>query len=101
MISPPPQSTLFPYTTLFRSQATTYKTYGPNPNAPLGTFNFSGQWTGNKGWPTQPQSQGNAYADFLLGVADRSSTGSAGVFEAVYWDWDTELYAQDTWQANP
>jgi hypothetical protein len=28
-----------------------YKTYGPSPNASLGAFTFSGQWTGNKGWP--------------------------------------------------
>lgn len=79
----------------------TYKTYGPNPNAPLGTFSFTGQWTGNKGWPGQPQSQGNAFADFLLGTANISTTGSAGVFESVYWDWDTEYYVQDTWQASP
>ncbi len=82
-------------------QATTYKTYGPNPNAPLGTFTFNGQWTGNKGWPGQPSSQGNAFADFLLGTANQSTTGLAGVFEAVYSDWDWEFYAQDTWQATP
>ncbi|HYM13805.1 MAG TPA: carboxypeptidase-like regulatory domain-containing protein, partial [Bryobacterales bacterium] len=79
----------------------TYKSYGPNPNAPLGSFSFSGQWTGNKGWPGQPQSQGNAFADFLLGTANTSTTGFAGVFEGVYWDWDSEFYVQDTWQASP
>jgi hypothetical protein len=26
---------------------------------PLGGFAFNGQWTGNKGWPNQPGSQGN------------------------------------------
>jgi hypothetical protein len=88
------------HTFKFGGQATTYKSYGPNPNAPLGTFSFSGQWTGNKGWPGRPQSQGNSYADFLLGVADRTSTGLAGVFEGVYWNWDWEFYAQDTWQAS-
>ncbi len=88
------------HTIKFGAMATTYKSYGPNPNAPLGTFNFSGQWTGNKGNPSQPQSNGNAYADFLLGVADKSVTGSAGVFNGVYWCWDTEFYAQDTWQAS-
>ena len=35
---------------------------------PLGSFAFNGQWTGNKGWPNQPSSQGNAFADFLLGL---------------------------------
>ena len=30
---------------------------------------FNGAWTGNKGWPNQPSSQGNAFADFLLGTA--------------------------------
>jgi hypothetical protein len=82
------------------AMATTYKSYGPNTNAPLGTFNFSGQWTGNKGNPTGGQSNGNAYADFLMGVADKSVTGYAGVFSGVYWNWDTEFYAQDTWQAS-
>ncbi len=88
------------HTFKFGANVTTYKTYGPNTNAPLGTFNFSGQWTGNKGWPGQPTSQGNAYADFLLGVTDKTTTGLAGVFEAVYGSWDSEFYAQDTWQVN-
>ncbi len=79
----------------------TYKSYAPNPNAPLGSFSFSGQWTGNRGWPGRPTSQGNAFADFLLGTANSSSTGFAGVFEGVYWSWDTEFYAQDTWQVTP
>ena len=78
-----------------------YKTYGPSPNAALGTFSFSGQWTGAKGWPGQTQSQGNAFADFLLGTANTSTTSTAGVFESVYASWDTELYAQDAWQATP
>ncbi len=89
------------HTLKFGGQATTYKSYGPNPNAPLGNFGFSGQWTGNKGWPGQPQSQGNAFADFLLGTANSSVTGLAGVFSGVYWNWDWEFYAQDTWQASP
>ncbi|MBV6431064.1 MAG: hypothetical protein IANPNBLG_01186 [Bryobacteraceae bacterium] len=88
------------HTLKFGAQTTTYKSYGPNPNAPLGTFSFNGQWTGNKGWPGQPTSQGNAYADFLLGAVNQSVTGLAGVFSGVYWNWDTEAYAQDTWQAR-
>src|SRR5205085_740252 len=82
-------------------QATTYTSYGPNPNAPLGTFTFNGQWTGNKGWPGQPTSQGNSFADFLLGTANQSTTGLAGVFSGVYSNWDWEFYAQDSWQASP
>jgi hypothetical protein len=78
-----------------------YKTYGPSPNASLGSFSFSGQWTGAKNWPGQPQSQGNAFADFLLGTVNSTSTSTAGVFESVYSSWDTELYGQDAWQATP
>lgn len=79
---------------------TGYKQYAPNPNAPLGSFSFNGQWTGNKGWPGFPQSQGNAIADFLLGVANTSSTGLAGNDEVAYGrDW--EFYGEDTWQASP
>lgn len=67
---------------------------------PLGTFNFSGQWTGNQGWPTQPHSQGNAFADFLLGTADSSNYGIAPTdIQIGSRDW--EFYAQDTWQATP
>jgi len=82
------------------AQTTTYKSYAPNPNAPLGSFSFSGNWTGNAGWSGLARSQGNAFADFLLGDANSSTTGTAGVFEAVYSDWDTEFFAQDTWQAS-
>ncbi len=89
------------HTFKFGAMTATYKTYGKNTNAPLGTFSFSGQWTGNKGNPGMGSSNGNSFADFLLGAADSSSTGTAGVFESVYWSWDTEFYAQDTWQASP
>jgi hypothetical protein len=67
---------------------------------PLGRFNFSGQWTGNQGWPGQPHSQGNAFADFLLGAADSSNYGIAPTdIQIGARDW--EFYAQDTWQATP
>src|SRR5262245_64744434 len=33
MIRPPPRSTLFPYTTLFRSTTLRYSEVGPNPNS--------------------------------------------------------------------
>ena len=67
---------------------------------PLGTFNFSGQWTGNQGWPGQPHSQGNAFADFLLGTADSTNYGIAPTnFQVSSRTW--QFYAQDTWQATP
>jgi Carboxypeptidase regulatory-like domain len=66
---------------------------------PLGTFNFSGRWTGNQGWSGQPHSQGNAFADFLLGTADSSNYGIAPTnIQISSRDW--EFYAQDTWQAT-
>jgi hypothetical protein len=67
---------------------------------PLGGFTFSGQWTGNKGWPGQPNSQGNAFADFLLGAA--ATTNFAGPltdYQLSTRDW--EFYVQDTYQATP
>jgi hypothetical protein len=76
------------------------KYYSHAPNAPLGSFGFSGSWTGNIGWPGQPQSQGNSFADFLLGTADSSSTGVASVMN-VATSSITEFYVQDTWQAAP
>lgn len=77
-----------------------YRVYGASPNAPLGTFGFSGAWTGNSGWPGQPRSQGNAFADFLLGTADSSVTGQPGI-EVVMTARNSEFYVQDTWQASP
>jgi hypothetical protein len=88
------------HTVKFGVMTSTYKSYAPNPFAPLGGFSFSGKWTGGNGVPGVAKSNGNAFADFLLGTANSSSTGMAGVSESVYWDWDTEFYAQDTWQAN-
>ena len=71
----------------------------PSPYAALPGFSFSGRWTGNKGWPGQPQSQGNAFADFLLGVADSSSTSAPG-HDVKFSDKTYEFYVQDTWQAS-
>ena len=81
---------------------TGYKVYSKTPNAPLGSFGFSGQWSGNKGWSGQAgdsTSQGNAFADFLLGDANTSTTGLVPT-NVVSYDRDWEFYAQDTWQAT-
>jgi hypothetical protein len=70
---------------------------------PLGSFSFSGQWTGNRGWDLPSgaygQSPGNAYADFLLGYPDASSY-SLGVTPA-YYDREWDGYVQDTWKTSP
>ena len=96
------------HTLKFGAIETGYKNYikqgGPALSAqlgnPLGTFGFSGTWTGNKGWPGQPTSQGNAFADFLLGTAN--STNFAGpLTEIVTYSRDWEFYAQDTFQVTP
>jgi hypothetical protein len=67
---------------------------------PLGGFTFNGQWTGNKGWPGQPSSQGNSFADFLLGVpATTNFAGPLTDYQLSSRDW--EFYAQDTFQVIP
>jgi hypothetical protein len=65
-----------------------------------GAFAFNGAWTGGKGFPGLAPSQGNAFADFLLGSL--SSTNYATLVNSTLlscreWEW----YAQDTWQATP
>src|SRR5581483_10832049 len=96
------------HTLKFGADETGYKNYikqgGPALSAslgnPLGTLSFTGAWTGNKGWPNQPSSQGNAFADFLLGTA--SSSNFAGpLTEIVTYSRDWEFYAQDTFQVTP
>ncbi len=96
------------HTFKFGGVETGYKNYikqgGPALSAqlgnPLGTFGFSGTWTGNKGWPGMPSSQGNAFADFMLGTAN--STNFAGpLTEIVTYSRDWEFYAQDTFQVTP
>ena len=67
---------------------------------PLGGFTFNGQWTANKGWPGQPGSQGNAFADFLLGLpATTNFAGPLTDFQLAGRDW--EFYGQDTFQVTP
>jgi hypothetical protein len=77
-----------------------YAWFLPYSISVLPTFNFTGVWTGNKGNPGQPQSVGNAFADFLLGDAVSSNTGPAG-HDTKYYTNDLEFYVQDTWQASP
>lgn len=65
-----------------------------------GAFGSTGSWTAGKGFPGVPASQGNAFADFLLG--DLSSSNYATLVNSTLltsrdWEW----YAQDTWQATP
>jgi hypothetical protein len=67
---------------------------------PTGLFAFSGQWTGNHGWPGQPTSNGNSFADFLLGVANSDATAWQGDFAKPIYSRDWGAYAQDTWQAS-
>lgn len=77
-----------------------YKEYARGGTSSLGSFAFSGQWTGNKGWPASDgQSIGNAFADFLLGTANTTGSGITNTDQMAF-DWDYEMYAQDTWQAT-
>ena len=66
---------------------------------PLGSWGFDGSWTGNQGWPGQPHSNGNAFADFLLGTAISASTGLPTIDKVLY-SRDWEFYVQDNWQVN-
>lgn len=77
-----------------------YRSYGLSGVGPLGAFSFSGVWTGGQGFPGTPTSPGNAFADFLLGTASSSTTGTVSV-NPPKGDWDTQFYVQDTWQAAP
>jgi hypothetical protein len=69
---------------------------------PLGSFSFSGQWTGNRGWNLPSgaygQSPGNSYADFLLGYPDASTY--AGMNNQNLYDREWDGYVQDTWKAS-
>jgi hypothetical protein len=80
---------------------TELRSYQPTNDAELGNFSFSGQWTGNKGWPGYPQSVGNAFADFMLGTVDSDVDREAANFENFYNSWATGYYVQDTWQTTP
>jgi carboxypeptidase family protein len=95
------------HTFKFGADETGYKNYirqgGPALSAslgnPLGTLTFTGAWTGNKGWPGMGSSQGNTFADFLLGTASTSNYAGP-LTEIVTYSRDWEFYAQDTFQVN-
>lgn len=73
----------------------------PAAGNPTGAFNFNGHWTGNLGWPGQPTSGGNAFADFLLGAPSSDQTNATGRFADWIYSRDWAFYVQDTWQALP
>ena len=73
----------------------------PSVNNVTGAFTSTGNWTGNAGWPSQPHSAGNAFADFLLGVGTSSQTSATGSFASWFYTRYWGAYAQDTWQASP
>lgn len=73
----------------------------PSTGNATGAFSFNGNWTGNKGWPGQPQSAGNSFADFLLGVANSATTNGVGAFSAMIYSRDWGTYVQDTWRVSP
>jgi hypothetical protein len=73
----------------------------PSTGSATGSFTLTGTWTGNHGWPGHPQSNGNAFADFLLGTANSDTTAPVGAFAAPIYSRDWGMYAQDTWQATP
>ncbi|HZY62657.1 MAG TPA: carboxypeptidase-like regulatory domain-containing protein [Edaphobacter sp.] len=77
-----------------------YKSIAPGGTGSHGSFSFSGVWTGNKGWPGQPHSQGNSFADFLLGDANSATRSTVSTNKDVY-NRIIEGYGQDTWQVNP
>jgi hypothetical protein len=72
----------------------------PSTGNATGAFTFNGNWTGNKGWPSQPQSAGNSFADFLLGVANSSTTNAVGAFSSMIYSRDWGAYVQDTWRVS-
>ena len=73
----------------------------PSTGSATGAFSFTGKWTGNLGWPADSHSGGNAFADFLLGVANSSTTAPVGAFASNIYSRDWGVYLQDTWQATP
>ena len=82
---------------------TGYKIWNRVPSAAnvTGFFGFTGSWTGNSGWPNLPHSNGNSFADFLLGTANSSQTSATGAYASWLYTRYWGFYGQDTWQATP
>lgn len=87
------------HTFKFGIDETGYKSYVRQGFAPLGSFTFNGGWTSGKGWPGVTASQGNSFADFLLGVPSATATGLVPPDQVGY-SRDWEFYGQDTWQVS-
>ena len=82
---------------------TGYKMWNRVPSAAnvTGFFGFTGSWTGNSGFPNLAHSNGNSFADFLLGTANSSQTSATGAYASWLYTRYWGFYAQDTWQASP
>jgi Carboxypeptidase regulatory-like domain len=82
---------------------TGYKMWNRVPSAAnvTGFFGFNGSWTANSGWPNLTHSNGNSFADFLLGTASSSQTSATGAYASWLYTRYWGFYAQDTWQATP
>lgn len=82
---------------------TGYKVWDRVPSVTnvTGAFTSTGNWTGNAGWPTQPHSAGNAFADFLIGVGTAAQTSATGAYASWFYTRYWGAYAQDTWQVSP
>ncbi len=65
-----------------------------------GAFGSTGAWTGGKGFQGLTPSQGNGFADFLLGYL-ASSNYATLVNSTLLSSRDWEGYVQDSWQATP
>src|SRR3712207_8704693 len=69
MIRRPPRSTLFPYTTLFRSEAADHRVHGAHPGAAAALERGPG---GRHGGPAGAPAAGGGRGGARLGAADRS-----------------------------
>jgi hypothetical protein len=79
---------------------TGFKVYGRGGGfGVLPSWSFDGSWTGNQGWPNLPHSNGNAFADFLLGTAVAAGAGLP-IQDKVNYSRDSEFYIQDSWKVN-
>jgi Carboxypeptidase regulatory-like domain len=81
---------------------TGYKIFSRHPPGnSTGTFSFDGRWTGRENWPGGSPSNGNSFADFLLGLPYNDATPGIGVYAKMIYSRQWGLYVQDTWQVKP